>query len=135
LDGLLEHGQHLASAAKDPAIAVRPVQIWVQEGLTAFRSPATIAAWARWPMSSTLTSWRAEESEHARRPDGLLERSVMPLFAWTWYCYGSGSPLDTPGSEPAWGVDPVIDDSGVDIQGTDLIGMGWPPMPGAFDAR
>jgi hypothetical protein len=32
-------------------------------------------------------------------------------------------------------VDPVIDDSGVDIQGTDLIGMGWPPMPGAFDAR
>jgi len=32
LDGLLEHDQHLASAAKGPAIAVRPLQIWVQEG-------------------------------------------------------------------------------------------------------
>jgi hypothetical protein len=53
-----------------------------------------------------------------------------------WCCYVPGSPVAVePGSELARGAAPVVDDSDVDAQATDLVGIGWPPVPGVFDAQ
>jgi hypothetical protein len=47
-----------------------------------------------------------------------------------------GSPrLASPGSELTRGVHAVLEDSGIDVQATDLVRIGRPLVPGVFDAQ